>query len=100
MNKAKLKQLAEEQANTAETKQTAAQRPPDASEQSGRTSSAPIVGTGLEAFQARIYTALVGGTDFSRSQAGVVALCREAYKRSKTAVEVWRNEKAKVEGKA
>ena len=99
MNKAKLKQLAEKQANAAETKQTAAQRPPDASEPSARTSSAPIVGTGLEAFQARIYTALVGGSDFVRTQAGAAEVCRIAYRRSEIAVEVWRKERAKAEGR-
>ena len=100
MNKAKIRQLAEEQAKASRIKQTAAQRTPDAPEQSGRTSGAPTGGALVEAFQERIYTALVGGSDFWRTQAGAAEICRVAYRRSEIAVEVWLKERAKVEIKA
>ena len=99
MNKAKIKQLADEQARAAETKKTAAQRAPDALAASGRGSGAPTGVTSVEAFQARIYTALVGGSDFVRTQAGAAEVCRIAYRRSEIAVEVWLKERAKAEGR-
>ena len=100
MNKAKIKQLAAEQANAAKTKQTAAQRPQDTSEHAGRTSGAPTDGAGKEAFQAQLYVALIGGSNFAQTMAGRAVVCREAWKISKTAVEVWLEEKAKSEGRA
>ena len=90
MNKAKIKQLA------ADTKRTASQRPPEASGAAGRTSSAASPTASTEALQARIYAALVGGSDFLRTQAGPAEVCRLAYRRSEIAVEVWRKERAKA----
>ena len=48
------------------------------------------------ALQARVYAALVGGSDFLRTQAGPAEVCRLAYRRSEIAVEVWRKERAKA----
>lgn len=96
MNKAKIKQLADEQARAAETKKTAAQRAPDAAAASGRGNGEPTGVTSVEAFQARIYAALVGGSDFVRTQAGAADVCRIAYRRSEIAVEVWLKERAKA----
>jgi len=90
MNKAKIKQLA------ADTKRTASQRPPEASGVAGRTSTASMAANCTEALQARIYAALVGGSDFLRTQAGPAEVCRLAYRRSEIAVEVWRKERAKA----
>ena len=42
-----------------------------------------------------IYAALVGGSDFLRTQASEADVCRIAYARSRTAVRIWREQKAK-----
>ena len=52
-------------------------------------------GDGSDRLQAMIYAALVGGSDFLRTQAGEAEVCRIAYARSKTAVRIWREQKAK-----
>ena len=49
----------------------------------------------LDRLQARIYAALVGGSDFIRTLAGEADVCRLAYSRSRVAVRIWKEQKAK-----
>ena len=92
MNKSKLKQLAEDAAKAAKTTKTAAQA---ASEPAGRTSG----GINIETFQARIYAAIVGGSNFRQTMAGKAVICREAFETSRIAIEVWLEEKGKSGGR-
>ena len=92
MNKATLKQLAQKQATaSAESNPEAPQKPIVASETKKVTNSS----NDLKRLQAQIYAALVGGSDFLRTQAGVADICRAAYARSKVAVRIWQEAKHK-----
>lgn len=55
----------------------------------------PSPAASADRLQAMIYAALVGGSDFLRTQASEADVCRIAYARSRTAVRIWRQEKAK-----
>jgi hypothetical protein len=79
MNKAKIKQLAQEQA---------------------KTSREPATPDPKDDLQERLYVALVGSADFIRTQFGPIEICRIAFKRSQIAADVWRKEMAKIEGEA
>ena len=55
----------------------------------------PSPAASADRLQAMIYAALVGGSDFLRTQASEADVCRIAYARSRTAVRIWREQKAK-----
>jgi hypothetical protein len=46
--------------------------------------------TSDEDLQERLYIALVGGSDFTRTMCGAADVCRLAYKNSLAALKVWR----------
>lgn len=55
----------------------------------------PSPAASADRLQAMIYAALVGGSDFLRTQASEADVCRNAYRRSMIAVRIWREQKAK-----
>ena len=102
MNKAKINELARK----ADGKQAGGDGTDEASakEQNPAAGSVPAAPTNktppspaasADRLQAMIYAALVGGSDFQRTQAREADVCRLAYARSRTAVRIWRQEKAK-----
>ena len=105
MNKAKINELARKadgkqaggdgSADTIKTN-AKAQNPAQGSVRAEPTNKVPPApAASADRLQAMIYAALVGGSDFLRTQAGEAEVCRIAYARSRTAVRIWREQKAK-----
>ena len=105
MNKAKINELARKAdgkqaggdgaGNTIKTN-SKTQNPAQGSAQAAPANNVPpSPAASADRLQAMIYAALVGGSDFLRTQASEADVCRIAYARSRTAVRIWREQKAK-----
>ena len=87
MNKAKIEKMAK-----ARNDAVSAQNP--APQARAEPETVDDAGMSSEAFQARIYAALVGATDYTRTMSGEGTLFRIAFERSQRAVDAWKKFKA------
>ena len=101
MNKAKIEKMAKARNDSASAQKNAIQERADSGERHDFIliddpchDKIDFAGMSSEAFQARIYAALVGATDYTRTMSGEGTLFRIAFERSQRAVDAWKKFKA------